>query len=95
MAKIETENQVRQGPKGKPVLYVLIGSLLLLAVYMVGLLMWSGTAPSDHAAQSQDASRKEITGSTNGTGNANTAGSSTSTPAGNPAYPQSSKPSAQ
>lgn len=58
MAEIETGTQARQGAKGKPVLYVLIGSLVLLAVYMVVLLTWSGTtAPPDHASQSQDAAR--------------------------------------
>lgn len=48
MARIETENEVRQGPPGKPVLYVLIGALALAAVYLVGTMIWAGsTAPPD------------------------------------------------
>jgi len=67
MAEIETGTQARQGTRGKPVLYVLIGSLLLLAVYMVGLLTWSGaTAPPDHASQSQEAARATAAGSNSG-----------------------------
>jgi flagellar basal body-associated protein FliL len=57
----------RQGKRGKPVLYVLIASMVLLAIAITGLMTWQGAnSPKDYASQSQDASRKEITGSVNG-----------------------------
>ena len=44
----------RQGKKGKPVLFVLLGSLALLAVAIVGLMSWQGSqSPPDYAAQSK------------------------------------------
>ena len=83
-----TPQEGRQGERGKPVLWVLIGSLVLLAVATVGLLTWNGAnSPKDYASQSQDASRKEITGSVNGTSNTSTS-NSTAVPGGNPSYPQ-------
>ncbi|MBY0295215.1 MAG: hypothetical protein K2X71_04115 [Methylobacterium sp.] len=93
-APIETPTEARQGAKGKPVLYVLLGSLALLAIAMVALLSWNGTnAPKDYASQSQDASRAQITGSADGKGNAsNPSANSGGVPAGNPAYPQPSAP---
>lgn len=95
MPEIETAKQARQGPKGKPVLYVLIGSLVLLAIYMVGLLTWSGsTSPPDHAGQSTDAARKEVTGSTSGQSNAPSPTNSSNVPAGNPATPAPAQPKA-
>jgi len=42
----------RQGKRGKPVLFVLLGSLALLAVAIVGLMSWQGAkSPTDYAAQ--------------------------------------------
>lgn len=94
-----TENlnntEARQGQRGKPVLGVLLGSLALLAVALVGLMMWNGAnAPKDYASQSQDASRQEVTGSVNGKSNAPSSANSGGVPAENPAYPQPSQPSA-
>ncbi|KMO18950.1 hypothetical protein [Methylobacterium platani] len=89
---VETPTDARQGAKGRPVLYVLIGSLALLAIAMVGLLSWNGAnAPKDYASQSQDASRREITGSANGSGGTSSANSA-GVPAGNPAYPAPAEP---
>ena len=86
---VETPTEARQGAKGRPVLYVLLGSLALLAVAMVALLGWNGAnAPKDYASQSQDASRQQITGSANGVSSANSGG----VPAGNPAYPAPAEP---
>ncbi len=83
-----TPTEGRQGQRGKPVLYVLLGSLALLAVAMVGLMTWNGAnSPKDWASQSQDASRKEITGSVTGTSSPSS-GNATSVPSDNPAYPQ-------
>lgn len=84
-----TPEESRQGQRGKPVLWVLVGSLVLLAVATVGLLTWNGAnSPKDYASQSQDASRKEITGSVNGQGGGSSPSNSTAVPGGNPAYPQ-------
>lgn len=78
----------RQGERGKPVLWVLVASLVLLAIATVGLLTWNGAnAPKDYASQSQDASRREVTGSVNGQTSPSTS-NSTAVPGGNPSYPQ-------
>ena len=89
MAEKVTVTEGRQGQRNsKPVLWVLLGSLALLAVAAIGLLTWNGAnSPKDYASQSQDASRKEITGSVNGTGGTSTS-NSTGVLGGNPAYPQ-------
>jgi flagellar basal body-associated protein FliL len=90
--KLNPEN-ARQGQRGKPVLWVLIGSLALLAVATVGLLTWNGAnSPKDYASQSQDASRREITGSVNGTSGGTSPSNSSKVPADNPAYPQPAQP---
>ncbi|ACA16468.1 conserved hypothetical protein [Methylobacterium sp. 4-46] len=93
-ARIETATEARQGARGKPVLYVLLGSLALLAIATVALLTWNGAnAPKDYASKSQDASRAQITGSADGKGNAaNPSANSAGVPAGNPAYPSPSQP---
>ncbi|ACL55505.1 hypothetical protein [Methylobacterium nodulans] len=89
--RVETTTEARQGTKGKPVLYVLLGSLALLVIAAVALLTWNGAnSPKDYASQSQDASRAQITGSAGGKGNVTNP--SSHVPAGNPAYPQPSQP---
>ncbi|RZK91521.1 MAG: hypothetical protein EOO66_11785 [Methylobacterium sp.] len=92
--KLPNQN-ARQGERGKSVLWVLVGSLVLLAVATIGLLTWNGAnAPKDYASQSQDASRKEITGSVTGSSNAPASSNSGAVPAGNPTYPQPAQPNA-
>ncbi|GJD49575.1 hypothetical protein OPKNFCMD_2307 [Methylobacterium crusticola] len=91
--RIETPTDARQGAKGKPVLYVLLASLGLLAVAMVALLGWNGAkSPNDYASRSQDASRQEITGSPSGNANGTASSNSAGVPAGNPAYPAPAEP---
>lgn len=88
MAEKLTSVDARQAQRGKPVLWVLLGSLVLMAVAAIGLLTWNGAnSPKDYASQSQDASRKEITGSVTGQGGTSTS-NTTAVPGGNPAYPQ-------
>ena len=87
MARMVSDNRARQGPQGRPVLYVLIASLVLMGLFMVAFLTWSGNTPNTNP--SQGASRESVTG---------TPPPSTSTtsgvPAANPAYPASATPSA-
>ena len=88
-------NESRQGERGKPMLWVLVGSLVLLAIATVGLLTWNGAnSPKDYASQSQDASRKEVTGSVNGKSGAASPTNSTGVAGGNPSYPQPAQPGA-
>jgi hypothetical protein len=85
MRKIVEDDRARQGPKGRPVFLVLIGSFLLLGLYLVGMMMWSGS--ESPTSPSQDASRQ--------TTSPPAASSNTSqTPAANPAYPAPASPSA-
>ncbi len=95
MAENLNNTEARQGQRGKPVLWVLLASLALLAVALVGLMTWNGAnAPKDYASQSQDAARQEVTGSVNGKSNAPSSANSGGVPAENPAYPQPSQPTA-
>ena len=55
MARIVQDQTARQGPKGRPVLMVLIGGLFLVGVYLLGTLVWSGLTSPD--SPTQDASR--------------------------------------
>jgi cytoskeletal protein RodZ len=84
MRKIVPEDRVRQGPKGRPVLLVLVGSLLLIGLYLVSLLVWSGAESPTHPSQA--ASQQTITRPES----SNTA----HTPPANPAYPAPASPSA-
>ena len=73
MAKVVADQRARGGGSGKPMLYVLIASLVLLGVYMAVFMTWSGaTSPPSSTQQ-------------NSTG-ASTS-SSTKTPVDNPATP--------
>ena len=38
---VETGAEARQGPKGRPVLIVLLGSLVLLSIYLASMVIWS------------------------------------------------------
>lgn len=88
MAQIENQTDARQGAKGKPVLYVLVASLVLLAVATVGLLSWNrAETTSDYAGKSQESAREMTTGSVNKAPSSN----SGNVPAENPAYPQPSQ----
>jgi hypothetical protein len=88
MSKIVPDDRARQGPSGRPVLGVLIGSLALLAVAVGGYLVWVGMSSPDDP--SQEASRQSVTGSTSGSGSNPTDRTS---PA-NPAYPAPADPTA-
>lgn len=85
MRKIVPEERVRQGPKGWPVLLVLVGSFLLIGLYLVSLLVWSGSETPTHPSQaaSQQATSRPADSS-------NTA----QTPPANPAYPAPASPRA-
>lgn len=82
--EIVREEQARQGPKGKPVLYVLVGSLILLGAFLAMYMFWASSAPTDSAHQNapQAAPGGTATGTTAGSGNP----TNRTLPA-NPAYP--------
>lgn len=83
MAKTVVDDRARQGPRGRQVLYVLVASLILAAIAVGSLLVWSGsqtpTSPSQAASQSQNSGSVAP-------------GSSGSVPAGNPTSPPSTPP---
>ncbi len=82
MAQQIPDDRARQGASGRPVLGVLLGSLLLLAIAVGGYMIWaSASSPDDPGT---DAARSATTGSTTGSSNANP--TNRITPA-NPAYP--------
>ena len=80
MARIVPDQTARQGPKGRPVLMVLIGAFVLIGIYLVSMMIWSGSTSPD--STSQDASRTAVTGSPSGAQNR-----TDRTPSANPAYP--------
>ena len=88
MAPIVRDQKTRQGPIGRPVLMVLIGAFVLIAVYLVSMMLWAGSTSPDSASQDasrtavQDASRTAVTGSPSGSANR-----TDRTPTANPAYP--------
>jgi hypothetical protein len=85
MSKIVQDEGARQGPKGRPVFLVLIGSFVLIGIYLLSMLLWSGSESPNSA--SQDAARQQA--------GAPAASSNTSrTPAANPAYPAPASPTA-
>lgn len=83
MAKVVADQRARGGGKGRPVLYVLVASLVLLGIYMVTLLSWSGsTAPT---SPQQAASQRSSSPGASSTSTARV-------PAENPAYPAPAAP---
>ena len=80
MDKIVADQRARGGPRGKPVLFVLVGAMALLAVYMVVMLGWSGSQtpsnPSSTAGQATNSSPANAS----------------RVPAENPAYPSPAAP---
>jgi cytoskeletal protein RodZ len=83
MAQNVADQRARQGGRGRPVLFILIGSLLLLGVYMITLMTWSG---SESPTSPQQAASQRNTNS--GASSANTS----RVPAENPAYPSPAAP---
>ena len=85
MAKIVDNDRARQGPRGRPVFLVLIGSFVLIGIYLISMLVWSGSESPN--SPSQDAARQQAapTASSN---------ASAGTPPANPAYPAPSSPTA-
>jgi hypothetical protein len=85
MAQMIPDERTRQGPKGRPVFMVLIGSLVLLGIYMAAMTIWAGSDSPDNP--SQNASRERVTGSPSGQGGAASSSNTSSVPSANPAYP--------
>jgi cytoskeletal protein RodZ len=85
MSKILKDQGARQGPKGKPILLVLVGSFLLIGIYLLSMLVWSGSNSPD--SPSQDASRRQTT-------SPSSSSNASQTPPANPAYPAPASPTA-
>ena len=85
MAKIVDNDRTRQGPRGRPVFLVLIGSFVLIGIYLISMLVWSGSESPN--SPSQDAARQQA-------GPASSSSASSRTPPANPAYPAPSSPTA-
>ena len=84
MAEQLPAQDARQGTRGKPALYVLIASMVMLVVATVGLLAWNHVkSPNIYNDKSQASARGVVAGQSNDTSSAN----SSRVPAGNPAYP--------
>jgi len=52
--KAETGGEARQGPLGRPILYVLLGGLALAAIYLIGTMIWAGSEDLPPPNQIQD-----------------------------------------
>ena len=50
---VETSAEARQGPLGRPILYVLIGGLLLAAIFVIGSQIWSAAEDLPEAGTAQ------------------------------------------
>ena len=81
MTQIVPDDRVRQGPKGRPVLMVLIGAFVLIGIYLVSMMVWSSSESPDSPAQ--EASRQAATGSSSGS----SVNPTSQVPPANPAYP--------
>jgi len=73
------DKDARQGRTGRPVLWVLVGSMLLLGIAGAGLMMWIG---GDTARTPTQAASESAIGAPSATGS-----TSARTPSANPAYP--------
>jgi hypothetical protein len=92
MAQNTTDDRARQGRRGRPVLGVLIGSLVLLGIALFALLTWNGSKTPD--SPSQNASREATTGSATGSGSGASSANTSGVPTANPAYPAPATPTA-
>lgn len=78
------DQRARQGGRGRPVLMVLAASLVLLGIYMVSLMTWTGTT-SPTSPQQQAAEQNNNSASSRNTARV---------PTDNPAYPSPAAPAA-
>ena len=92
MAPVVPDRGARQGPRGRAVLYVLIGGLLLAGVVLIGVMTWSAKQPPSIGSPSQDASRAATTGSPSGSSSGVSSSNTSGVPAANPAYPAPAEP---
>lgn len=89
MVEVKSTNEGRQAERRPMALRVLLISTGLMVVALVGLMLWNYVdAPTSYPAESQSASRLEVTGSANGTGGGASPTNTSGMPAGNPAYPE-------
>ena len=80
MPKVVADQRARGGGRGRPVLIVLVASFVLLGIYMIWLLGWSGmTTPTSPQQASSQQSNAPAASSSN----------TSRVPTENPAYPSS------
>lgn len=84
MAKVVADQRARGGGPGRPVLAVLVASLVLLGIYMVGMMTWSGSTSPANPGQT----------SSQQTANPASSANTSRVPAENPAYPSPAASSA-
>ena len=82
---IATDFQAGQGPRGRPILMVLLGSIALLGIYLAAMMLWAAStspvSPRDPISRQEPAVVPSSALNTN------------DPPAANPAYPVPAVPS--
>ncbi len=58
---VETAAEARQGPLGRPVLYVLVGGLILAAVFVIVSQIWSVSEDLPEMGTQMDAATPAVT----------------------------------
>ena len=44
---VEAEHKARLGPKGRPILAVLIGAFVLIGIYLLSMMFWASSTSPD------------------------------------------------
>lgn len=63
MTKVVDDDRARQAKPGRPILYVLVASLLLAGIYLVSMVGWSGVKSPDTTSPQTTQQTTQPTGS--------------------------------
>lgn len=80
---METDLRARQAPKGRPVLLVLGGSVVLLGLYLAGMLIWTVVSTPVSPREEAAGATPTVTGDLR----PRTEADQSAIPPANPAYP--------
>ncbi len=80
---METDLEARQGPRGRPVLLVLGGSVILLGLYLAGMLIWTVVSTPVSPREETAGATPTLTGDLRPSTETN----QSAIPPANPAYP--------